>query len=703
MEGRMLTTLAEEKWTKSRVIEANRGSILDRNGEVIAKDAPSYTVYAVLDETFTTNPEKPLHVTNPKEAAKKLAPILNTDPLILERYMSKDDVFQTELGASGRNISQQEKKIIEQMKIPGIRFSEETKRYYPNGMFASHVIGYVTKTEENEIEGQMGIEETFDEYMAGEPGKVTFKSDRKGMKLPNPNEMIEPPMHGKDVFLTIDQKIQTFLESALTYVDKEYEPENIMAIVADPKTGEILAMGNRPSFDPNIRNITDYLNNTIAYRFEPGSTMKVFTLSAAINEGVFNPSEKYQSGTYRYSKYDKPIGDHNNGLGWGEITFLEGVQRSSNVAFAILVNEKLGTGTFEKYLHRFDFHKKTGIDLPGEVPGNILFQYLSEKITTAFGQGTAITPIQQVKAATAIANDGKMMKPYVTKKVVDPSTGDIIIEGKSEVVGEPISAETAKRVRTILETVITSPEGTGKRYSVDGYDIAGKTGTAQIPDPKTGSYMIGRGNNIFSFIGMGPTENPRLLMYVAVKQPKLKPTESGHEAVSYIFRNVMKNSLHYLNVEPNKQSEMAKDVVEEGITIGSYTGKPVETIKHSLMENGIDVTVIGSGKKVLKQVPHEDTKLLLGDRVLLKTGGDMKMPDLTGWSLRDVFKLSYLLKLEPNLIGSGYVENQNINPGTTIKEGDYLVVELSQPMEKQGDDGVKKTGIEEVENNSIRN
>lgn len=681
VEGQMLTAMAEEKWTKNRTIEANRGEILDRNGEVIAKNVPSYTVYAILDETFTANPDKPRHVVNPKDAAEKLAPILQVDAYELEKRMLKKDVFQVELGLSAKSVSEQIKTEIENLKIPGIGFMKSTKRYYPNGVFASHSIGYVNKVKNSQFQGEMGIENTLDEYMQGVPGEIVFQSDRKGVKMPDPKEIITPPTHGNDVYLTIDQKIQTFLESALSHVEREYEPEKMMAIVSDPKTGEILAMGNRPSFDPNVRDIQNYLNDTIAYRFEPGSTMKVFTLAAAVNEGVFDPNELYQSGSYKISPKIKAIGDHNERRGWGQITFLEGVQRSSNVAFAMLANEKIGTDQLLTYLHRFGFHQKTGIDLPGEVPGNILYRYPLEKITTSFGQGTAITPIQQIQAASAIASDGTMKKPFMVEKILDTKTGEPVLENKPEVVGTPITEDTAKEVRDILETVVSAPEGTGKRYSIDGYKVAGKTGTAQLTDPDTGKYMIGHGNNIFSFLGMAPKEDPKLLIYVAVQKPKLEPTEVGSEPVSYIFRTVMKNSLHYLNVKPTIKSD-GKTVSLESIELDSYVGKDPEEIVSSLKEKGLNVITLGNSGKVVQQNPSMNEKVLPGDLILLKREGSVTMPDMAGWSMRDVMKISHILNLKPNVIGNGYVTKQNINPGSNVKERDYLVVELSPPFEK---------------------
>ena len=263
-------------------------------------------------------------------------------------------------------------------------------------------------------------------------------------------------------------------------------------------------MGQRPSFHPKTKvGIEEsWHNEAIETSFEPGSTMKIFTLAAAIEEKVFNANEKYQSGSYKVTAKDKAIHDHNIS-GWGPISYLEGVQRSSNVAFAKIANEKIGFEKFSEYLTKFGLDRPTGIDLPNETTSKIQFTYPIEKITTAFGQGTAITPIQQVQAATAIANGGKMMKPHVVKKIVNHDTEEIIHETTPEVVNTPNSEKTAKEVLDILETIVSNEEtGTATQYQIDGYSVAGKTGTANIPGPK--GYLTGQNNYMFSFLRNSP-------------------------------------------------------------------------------------------------------------------------------------------------------------------------------------------------------
>lgn len=676
IDGQILAVKAEEKYERKITLDAARGNILDRNGEVLAQDTASYTLVAVLDENLTTDPDHPRHVVDPKETADKLAPLINMEVSEVLNILTKDKK-QVEFGVNGRNLSFFKKQEIEKLNLPGIGFIRDTKRFYPNGNFASYVIGYA-QTTDSETVGKLGIEKYLNDYLKETDGYIEYKRDNYGFKLPNSDDFIKRSNNGDNVYLTIDQKIQTFLEDAMNEAQNKYNPKKMIGIVANPKTGEILAMSQRPSFDPNIRNIFNYYNDAVSYAFEPGSTMKVFTLAAAVNEGVYNGNEKYQSGSYKVP--GKTIRDHNN-KGWGTITFNEGVQRSSNVAFAILAKEKLGFDRYYNYLELFGFTKKTGIDLPDEVSSKINFGYEIEKVTTAFGQGTAVTPIQLIQAATAVANDGKMMKPYIIDKIVDPDDDDVVLDHKPEVVSEPITKETAQQVRDILETVVSSENGTGQPFQIEGYEVAGKTGTAQIAG-SDGRYLTGRENYIFSFLGMAPKDDPKLLVYVAVQQPELEPTEVGSQPVSLIFKTVMKNGLEYLKVKPDQTKPLQKSETNIGFLISDYINQDVQTVRKQLESQKVNVITLGNGSTIVSQYPFADTRIIANDKVFLRTDGKVEMPDLTGWSLRDVLKLVTLMELKFEYDGSGFVTSQSIKAGKEIRKGSSLSVTLSNQTEE---------------------
>ncbi|MEH7177277.1 penicillin-binding protein [Neobacillus vireti] len=684
-----LAAKAEQKYSRTGTMDATRGVIYDRKGEVISEDTTAYTLIAILDKKMTTNPKKPNHVVDIKKTAKELAKFLEMKESEIYDILTKDQ-FQVEFGKAGRDISHQTKKEIEALKLPGITFKRDSKRFYPNGIFASHLVGYADRVDEEDgsynYVGKMGIEKTLNKELTGKDGKINYESDLWGYLLPNGEQKVTPAQNGNDVYLTIDKKIQTFLEDAMNKVVEEYKPKKIIAIVADPKTGDILAMGQRPSFHPKTKEgiNNSWHNEAIETSFEPGSTMKIFTLAAAIEENKFDPNEFFQSGSYRVTSKDNAIHDHNRS-GWGSISYLEGVQRSSNVAFAKLANEKIGFEKFREYLTKFGLDQATGIDLPNETSGKIQYTWPIEKATTSYGQGTAITPIQQIQAATAIANNGKMMKPQVIDKIVNHDTGEVISDVTPEVVSSPISADTAKQVLDILETVVSNEKtGTGNRYQIDGYSVAGKTGTASIPDPK-GGYLVGQKDYIFSFLGMAPADDPKLVVYVAVQQPEIDHYSMGSIPVSMVFNPVMKNSLQYLNIQPSQQEKATTT------KLANLSNQVVtETVK-KLEEQKLEAVVLGNGSKVMGQLPAAGTNVLEGEKIIIQTEGNLIAPDMTGWSLRDVMKVAKISGVKLSSTGSGYVVKQNIEEGSALSKGKFLIVDLKTPEER------RKMELEQIE------
>ena len=684
-----LKKLAAEKRTTSSVISAERGKIYDSNGMTLAYDRPTYRVYAVLDPLFSEKQQTTQHVKDVDKTAEKLAEFIDMKPNKIKERIEKgieDKSFQIEFGTAGKNITQQQKETIEKAKIPGIHFIEESERYYPNGLFASHIIGFAKKNDEAQIEGVTGMEKEMDKLLSGKNGHISYQRDKFNMKLLDPKEVVKKEEDGNDVYLTIDQKIQILLEDTLNTVEKKYKPKRMTAIVMNPKTGEIVAMSNRPSYNPNNpSNVVNWYNDALSNPFEPGSTMKMFTWAAAIEEGVYKGDEKYSSGKYKVNKRVRAISDHNQGDGWGKITYDEGFQRSSNVAAAKLVWEKIGTEKYFDYLKGFHLDEKSGIDLPGEVSGEILYNWPIEKVTTSFGQGSTVTPIQQMTAATAIANDGKMLQPYVVDKIVNPKTKKVVKQKSSKVIGEPISKETSSKVRDLMETVVKGKHGTGKSFALEDYSVAGKTGTAQIPDSDGKGYKIGKENYVFSFLGMAPKEDPQLMMYVSVKQPELKPTETGSEPVSFIFKNVMENGLHYLDINPDQDHEYEVKSAD----MPDVEGKDTKTVEKQLKDKNIRYELIGNGSKIKASNVKKGDSVFAHGEVLLLTDKPT-MPNMKDWSLSKVNAFATLLDVKLQTVGSGYVTKQNIKEGTALKKGDYVAVELKEPKAKSKSKKSKK-------------
>lgn len=678
---------AEAKRSASIELEADRGKIYDHNGMILAYNRPTYRVYAVLDEDYSNNQPEQMHVSDTKKTADALAPLLDIKPAEMKEKLDdgiKDESFQVEFGTKGKNLNEEVKEEIQELELPGIYLMEGAERYYPNGMFASHIIGFAkNEGEDDAIVGKAGIEKEKNELLNGKNGFLRYNRDKHNKKLLNSDEVVKEPENGKEVHLTIDQKIQTLMEDVLSQVDDEYEPKRITATIMSAKTGEVLGMSSRPSYNPNEpKNIENWYNDAVSTPVEPGSTMKIFTWAAAIDSGNYQGDELYESGQYKINDRVAPINDHNQGEGWGNISFDEGFRRSSNVAASKLVWEKMGDETFLDYLQAFDFEKESGIDLPSEDTGSISYNYPSDKLRTAFGQSSTMTSIQEMKAASAITNKGRMLRPYVIDKIVDADSNEVIEENEPEEVGEPISESTADEMIELMSDVVDSEDGTGRKFKLDDYSLIGKTGTAQMPKEHGKGYMTGRQNNIFSFIGMAPKDDPEIIMHVSVTQPNLKETESGSDTTAFIIKNVMSNALHYLNIEPDKDDE-----VQEAKTIKApeTVGKSTKKSKEELENLGIEPIVVGDGKEIKQSSITPGDILYKTSRVILITEKPV-MPDIQGWSQRDATKLADLLNLELKLEGSGFVTKQSIKPNTKIKDQKMLDLELKAPNQKENDE-----------------
>ncbi|PIC81475.1 penicillin-binding protein [Sporosarcina sp. P18a] len=697
VDGKELAKIASNQYEKHAVLQASRGAIVDRNDVPIASDTLSYHVVAVLNEAASKNSKRKYHVVDYKETAKVLAKYLPLKEREIYDKMknAREGAWQIEFGHAGKDLNRETvlkmKEELDRKKLSGILFVEGKKRFYPNGRFASYLVGFAQKEElENNLtvtKGKMGLEKTYNEQLTGIDGKVNYQSDGWGYLLPTASKQITEPKDGQTIKLTLDKTISNFVEEAMDQVEEEYSPKKMMVLVSNPKTGEILAMSQRPTFNPMTREglTENWLNDAVEQTIEPGSPMKMFTLAAAVEEGKWAPDDYFKSGSYRI--YDRVIRDVNVD-GWGTITFMEGLQRSSNVGMAYLL-ERIGDQKFIEYVHKFGFGKQTGIDLPNEAAGVVLDNYPAERLTTSYGQGSTVTPLQMIQAASAIANNGVMMKPYVIDQIIDPNTKEVLENHEPEESGTPISAATAKEVREILATTVTSENGTAQKYHLENYAVGGKTGTAELPKTDGKGYMSGPGNYLYSFLGMAPIDDPQLLIYVTVQQPKLKAGEQGSDPVSKVFNPIMENSLKYLNIAPDDEQVIPVKKV------GDYEREDAETAASLAVEDGFQTVLIGEGGKVTKQIPKADTKLPEDSIILLETKGDTTFPDMTGWSKKVVLSFMNLSKLDIRINGEGYVVGQSVTEGTVVNKKDPIVVELRTPEQQYN----KKKSNEDKEQN----
>ncbi|WP_404353353.1 penicillin-binding protein [Exiguobacterium aurantiacum] len=670
----MLAFAEEERWKAVSTLKAERGEIYDRFGQPIAINIPSYRIVAVLKLGGERVENKTLMPDEFAEAAKQLATVIPmTEADILKRLEQNKDRGQIEFGVPGRDLTVDQKEEIEAFEIPGVTFVEEPKRYYPNKVFASSVVGYAQKIDQNgriELVGELGIEKSLNDVLSESYGLYRFEKDLAGRQIVSSDEQLKiDPEDGADVQLTLDHRIQQLLDTKMEELYQEYKPKNATAIIMDPKTGEIIALSDRPSFDPNTREISSYSNFSVSSRFEPGSTMKIFTLAAAINEGVYNPNELYKSGSY---KYGKTVFNDYNITGWGTIPMVEGVWHSSNVAFSILANERLGLSRYEDYFNAFKFDQRTGVDLPGEVNSQFDFESPLNVLITAWGQSTAVTPMQILQATSAIATDGTMKQPHVIKKVVNRETGETIRTTNPKIVGQPITAEAAKQTREALDGVVNSDVGTGQLYALDNYRVVGKTGTAQIAE--NGKYLSGQ--YIHSFVGMAPEDDPELVMYIAVDRPNGDSSTTGPRIMAPLFKDVMDVALRYRSVEPDKQ---AKSIDASTKTTASFVDQGRDDAVKEAKAAAFTPVALGNGETVTAQSPVEGQPYVVGERLLLKTADSFAIPTLKGWSLRDVKRLATLYQLNLEIDGTGFVTSQSIGKGKPVKTGATLKVKLASP------------------------
>ena len=669
-----ITAFIKSRNTEEEVILPNRGSIKDSSGNVLAEDVVSYTVIAYLDESRSENSTKPMHVVDIDATAKALAPLIHMDEAVLKTLLSKD-AYQVELGPGGRDLSQIEMETIRNLNLPGIDFTTSSKRYYPNGNFASYMIGYTVLESDKDgnkwQRGQLGIEEYFDDTLKGESGYVTYEKDRYGYKIANGREYKEDADDGDDIYLTIDNSIQLFVENAVKKMQSDSEAEWGLMVIADAKTGAILAYSATPSFDPNKRNMTSYIDPLTGYAYEPGSTMKTFSYMCAIENGKYNGSDTFDSGSIKYIASDGTetvIHDWNK-TGWGNINFDYGFAMSSNVGAANLLEHKfIDKKMLNSCYAKYGFGSVTDFPLNRERSGSIKFNYDIDAASATFGQGITVTPIQMVQALTSISNNGKMLKPYLVEKIVDTNTGETSFEATEQVVDTVASSSTIDKIKELMGSVVCddSAKCTGSAYYMDGYPMVGKTGTAQIYDDKTGTYMTGASDYIYSFSGLYPGDNPEIIIYTALKKPK-----DTTNYVSVAVKDVVVNTSKYLNITVDDSKSTMYD-------IGNYVNKDINNVRSEITNNGMNLYVLGTGSKVIKQYPDSNSKLYKGSVVVLLTDVyDKKMPNLVGLSYKDCINILKLMGVRYNIKGNGYVVSQNVKEGEIVTDDMTVEIEFN--------------------------
>lgn len=669
--------------TTEEVIMPTRGAIYDINGNILANDVISYTIIAYLSEDRIDANGNKDYVEDIEDTSVKLAGVLGIEVDSIKEILvngKENNRYQVEFGSYGKGLTELAKEEIDKLNLQGIDFLKDVKRYYPNGDFASYMLGYtVIKDDEkgnNWITGEMGIEEYFDKDLRGEIGFITYERDKYGYKIANGREYIEPADNGNDIYLTIDSNIQLFIENAVKNASNNSKAEWILMVAADAKTGAILGYSSTPSFDPNLRNMTSYVDPITTLTYEPGSTMKIFSYMCAIDSGKYDGSTTYESGT---KTYDSVNGDSTvtisdwNKKGWGTLTYDEGFALSSNIAVANIVESVITKEELRECYEKYGFGTKTNFTLNREESGSIDYTYQIEAATAGYGQGITTTAIQHIQALTSISNGGEMLKPYIIDKIVDTDTSSVVFDGDRKSLGHVASSDTIAKIKELMSSVINgdSSNSTGYAYYMEDYSLIGKTGTAQIFDYTKGKYMTGESDYIYSFSGIFPSDNPEVILYAAVKRPK--------DTTNYIapmIKEVEKNITKYLNItESNRE--------KNSYNVESFYNKNVDLVKSSLENKNIRVLIIGNGDEVIEQYPSANNVVYEDDLVILKTNNfDNKMINLNGYSYKEVFNILNLMNISYNIEGNGYVyeqsilEDEEINDTVTVKLKDrYLEIE----------------------------
>lgn len=605
-KGPELSAKAEESWRRNIPYTAKRGEILDRNGTSLAYNVTTPTIMAI-----------PAQVKDAETTAKSLAPLLGmTEEKLLATIKKRELIVRLQPG--GRKITMEKAQRIRDLKLPGIVVAEDNKRFYPYDDLAAHILGFTGI----DNQGLTGVEKRYDDKLNGLNGSVSYLSDAAGRLMPGSSEKYVEPKDGLNLKLTIDKSIQSIMERELDQAMVKFQANSALAIAMNPKTGEILGMSSRPGYEP-----ADYQqypseiynrNLPIWMTYEPGSTFKIITLAAALEEKKVNLQQDQffdpgfvEVGGARLRCWKK--GGH------GSQTFLQVVENSCNPGFVAL-GQKLGKESLFSYIRNFGFGTKTGIDLSGEASG-ILFKLDNvgpvELATTAFGQGVSVTPIQQVAAVSAAINGGKLYKPYVTKAWVHPETGELLEEVKPQLVRQVISEETSKQVREALESVVA--KGTGRPAFIDGYRVGGKTGTAQ----KVINGRYSSTEHIVSFIGFAPADDPQIVVYTAVDNPK--GIQFGGVVAAPIVQNILEDSLHYMNV-PVRKDQLAKEYKygeTKIVTVPDLTGATVEDLYEDLNMNFM-LAKSGSGKYVINQAPKAGARVEQGSTIRIYMGDVLK-------------------------------------------------------------------------------
>lgn len=658
VQGEDLRQKAVAQWNRRLTVQPQRGSIYSRNGTLLAGSATAESIVAI-----------PVDIVDPQQTAKILAPILNINEDVLADRMQRN-MFEVFLK---RKVDDDIAQQVKELALPGIRTTIESKRFYPRNNLASHILGFAGIDE-----GLEGVEFYYESELRGKEGYIVFEADARGRELPDAVQAYLPPVNGYDLILSIDEVIQHIVERELDKAMTEFLPESAGVIAVDPRTGEILALAARPDFHPEKyaeSPASNWRNPLISNSFEPGSTFKLVTISAALEENIVGFHDGFFCPGY-FSVGGRNIKCWSSGHGSQSIA--EVLWNSCNPGF-MSMGTRLGKIKLFNYVHGFGFGARTGIDLPGENTG-ILFNTDTmssvDLAVTAFGQGNAVTPIQQLMTAAAIANGGQLMRPKVVREIRDEN-GQIVEKIAPEVIRQVITPGTAAELAEVLADGVE--RGSGVFAMVEGYRSAGKTGTAQKIAPG-GGYLSN--SFILSYVGFAPASDPKIAVYVYVDGATRGP-QWGGQVAGPIYKAVVEEVMRYWNIPPNY--DLPQPQLPEEVSVPNLVNLTIDQAMEALEPHGFGLRIEGTGELIVGQTPKPGVKVPLGTTIIVYTGagtegqGEVTMPDLTGFSLRDVNEWLAMMGLRLETVGSGIAISQDILPQTKVKTGTTVKVTFGVP------------------------
>ena len=699
--GHNLSTEASEVYQKEVTVQAKRGTIYDRNGVALAEDSTTYSIYAIISTSYVSSTGEKLYVK--KSQYEKVAEILNEklgiDKNEVLSQLKQDGLFQVSFGSSGSGLSYSTKLAIEtamdEAGIKGIGFTSTPGRMYPNGVFASQFLG-LTQLKENKdgtssLVGTSGLEAALDDILSGTDGKVIYQKDKNGNLLLGTETTVKQAIDGKDVYTTLSEPLQSYLESQMDIFQNEAQGTYASATVVNAKTGEILATTQRPTY--NAQTLDGYSEdnlktwNTLLYQnyYEPGSTMKVMTLASAIDDGVFNPNEVIST-INGITVADTTINDWNVNEGMTSVqylTYAQGFAWSSNVAMTSL-EQKMGNDKWLTYLSRFKFGYPTRFGMLNEDSGLLPSDNEVTVAMSSFGQGIGVTQVQMLRAFTAIPNGGVMLEPQFISQIYDSNTNSTRV-ATSEVVGNPVSEDAADQTLDYMVTVGTDSQygtlynnTTGQPYiQVGDYSVAVKSGTAQIAASAEdgGGYLTGDNDYIYSVVAIVPSDDPEFIMYVTLQQP-------SEQFRAMYWQDVINPVL--------ERAMMIKDTLtstavtgtdkETEYTLKDYIGENPGDTAQELRDNLVQPVVVGSGSKIKKMSKKVGSNLSANEQILLWTGNLETVPDMYGWTKENVEKFAKWTGIKITFKGSdsGTVTKQSVESETDIDGVKKITITLGE-------------------------